>query len=342
MKPRHYLFLSCFISSLLFYQPLGTGTACALEAKDKTAAAGTTSPDQPRDHTWDKLYARLIRDGFTPKELQPYFAALQNAYSQKPMGNKAKELYTANFVPKKQTAKSKNQPKSNPLGIPYPWYDGYVTDENAQKCRDFIADNEKYFAMAEKQFAVPRHVLSALIYVETWHGKFLGKFRPLPMLASMAATTDLAMVPDYTRSMKLSAKQKKWLQEKVKTKADWAYGELKALLRYSLQNGIDIGSVPSSIYGAIGYGQFMPSNIPRYSVDGNKDGKIDLFSPEDAIPSIANFLHKQGWTQKKLPFAKQVKVLKRYNYSTAYAHTILALAKLSEQQKPLSANKEKK
>lgn len=284
------------------------------------------------DKTWNDLYQRLLKDGFTEDELQIFFPNLENAYSQKPMGNKVKELYNANFAPKKKSS-PKQKPKKNSLGIPYPWYDGYVTKENAIKCQNFIREHEKYFLLAEQQYKVPRNVLSALIYVETWHGKFMGKFNPLPMLASMAVSTDLSMLSDYTANLSMTAAQKKWMQNKISGKANWAYGELKALLRYALQNDIDIMSVPSSIYGAMGYGQFMPSNISRFGKDGNGDGKIDLYNPEDAIVSIAFFLNKQGWKEKNPAFASQVKILKRYNYSTAYAHTILALAKLSEKQK---------
>lgn len=325
--------LFCIINSAVLFFCVSLSAGHAAELPDYTK----------KNSVWYPLYKRLLKDGFTEKELQVFFPQIQNAYSQKPMGNKVKELYTVRFVPKKPKKKQPQQPKDNPLGIPYPWYNGYVTKENAEKCRNFIKENEEYFLLAEKKYQVPREILSALIYVETWHGKFLGKFQPLPMLASMSVSTKLSMLPDYTQKLSLTKSQKAWLEEKMKVKADWAYTELKALMHYSLKNGIDLQETPSSIYGAIGYGQFMPSNIPRFGVDGNGDKKIDLFDPADAIPSVANFLHKQGWTKKNLPFKNQVKVLKRYNYSTAYAHTILALAKLTVlEEKEKNKGKEQK
>lgn len=287
-----------------------------------------------KESQWYPLYHKLKKDGFTDKELQPYFRILENNYSQKPMGNKVKELYQAKFAPKKKPPKKtqKQEKKENKLGIPYPWYPGYVTTENAKKCKKFIEKNKEFFAKAEKQYKIPKEVLSALIYVETWHGKFLGKFNPLIMLGSMAISTDLAMLPDYTKQIKLNDAQNQWMQNAIIKKADWAYTELKALLTYSIKNNIDITKTPSSIYGAIGYGQFMPTNIPRFAIDGNNDNIIDLFHAPDAILSVANFLHKQGWKTLSPSFNTQVKVLKRYNYSNAYAHTILALAKLTKQQ----------
>ena len=288
-----------------------------------------------KNSTWYPLYIALKKDGFSQKELQPFFIALENNFSQKPMGNKVKELYQAKFAPKKPKTKKdiQKQKKENKLGIPYPWFPGYVTTENAKKCKIFIKENKEFFNKAEKQYKIPQEVLSALIYVETWHGKFLGKFNPLIMLSSMAISKDLAMLPDYTKQIKLTDSQTIWMQNAIQKKADWAYKELKALLIYSIKNNIDITKTPSSIYGAVGYGQFMPSNISRFAIDGNDDKIIDLFHAPDAILSVANFLHKQGWTTLKPTFKNQVKVLKRYNYSTAYAHTILALAKLTTQTK---------
>lgn len=326
----------CLIFVLCCFVSFSTATENKITPAEanKTAKNKWAKPEF-KDKTWNGLYARLLKDGFSKKDLNKYFAQLENEYSQIPMGNKVKELYNASFANKKKTPQDKNKakekPKTNKLGIPYPWYPGYVTEENAQKCIKFLDENKEYFAQAEKKYAVPKEILSALIYVETWHGKFLGKYNPLPMLASMSISTELSMLPNYTAKLNLTEAQKNYLQEKIKVKADWAYTELKALLRYAIKNKIDINTVPSSIYGAIGYGQFMPSNIPLYGIDANKDGKIDLFDPPDAILSVAKFLHTQGWKQRNIDFNKQVKVIKRYNHSTAYANTILALAKLTKQ-----------
>lgn len=320
---RSILVLFCFVCALFCF--------VSVPQASQNKAGITEKPWH--DSTWDNLYNRLLKDGFSQKQLDKYFVQLENEFSQIPMGNKVKELYNASFVPKKKPAENKDseKPKTNKLGIPYPWFDGYVTDANAVKCLKFLKDNEKYFALAEKKYKVPREVISALIYVETWHGKYLGKFNPLPMLASMSISTDLAMLPKYTEKLNLTEEQKEYLQKKIKVKADWAYDELKALLRYAIKNKIEINTVPSSIYGAIGYGQFMPTNIPLYGIDGNKDGRIDVFDPADAILSVAKFLHVQGWKKKNMDYNKQAKVIKRYNHSTAYANTILALAKLTKQ-----------
>jgi membrane-bound lytic murein transglycosylase B len=40
--------------------------------------------------------------------------------------------------------------------------------------------------------------------------------------------------------------------------------------------------------------QFEPSSF-KIAVDGDGDGKIDLFNPEDAILSVAHYLTTRGW-----------------------------------------------
>ena len=106
----------------------------------------------------------------------------------------------------------------------------------------------------------------------------------------------------------------------------------KALLSYCYANGIDPLEVKGSVYGAIGLCQFMPSNISLYAVDGNGDGIIDLFTVDDAVDSLSNYLRRNGW-KSGLSLERQTRVLRSYNAMDIYAHTILALAKTIRQLK---------
>ena len=46
----------------------------------------------------------------------------------------------------------------------------------------------------------------------------------------------------------------------------------------------------------MGMGQFIPSSYRNYAVDGDGDGKRDLFgNPTDAIASVANYFMVHGW-----------------------------------------------
>ena len=69
----------------------------------------------------------------------------------------------------------------------------------------------------------------------------------------------------------------------------------------------------------------MPSNIAKRAVDGDGDGKIDLFIAADAVASLSNYLKKSGW-KDGIALDTQIKVLRSYNAMYIYARTILALA----------------
>jgi len=77
---------------------------------------------------------------------------------------------------------------------------------------------------------------------------------------------------------------------------EWARGQLLAALRI-LQNG-DIGraQMVGSWAGAMGQTQFLPTNFLAYAVDGDGDGRRDLWgSMADVMASTAHFLARSGW-----------------------------------------------
>ncbi|WP_283137975.1 lytic transglycosylase domain-containing protein [Rhizohabitans arisaemae] len=79
---------------------------------------------------------------------------------------------------------------------------------------------------------------------------------------------------------------------------------------------------PSSA-GALGPMQFMPGTWRAYGLDGDGDGKADVWSAYDAVPSAARYLcaNKAGQGGKRLEQA-----VWRYNHSWAYVRKVLNLA----------------
>lgn len=68
--------------------------------------------------------------------------------------------------------------------------------------------------------------------------------------------------------------------------------------------------------GARGIAQFMPSTWESSGVDGNGDGKRDVWDPEDAIPSSAKYLCGIARDVKDVPGNKQSNMLAAYNAGT--------------------------
>ena len=83
---------------------------------------------------------------------------------------------------------------------------------------------------------------------------------------------------------------------------------------------IDSGHIQSenmtgSWAGAMGQCQFMPSTFARYGVDGDGDGRIDIWnSLPDIFASAANFLSESGWKGDER-WGREVRLPENFDYS---------------------------
>lgn len=233
-------------------------------------------------------------------------------------------------------AELEKNPRPAPADIAFPEFrDGEVhevvlSQERLAEAREFAAVNRKALARVRERYGVPEEYLVALLAVETRVGRYLGDEVALVNLSSLTAAEDPARVAPAFAYENPGPDRQAWINKKALEKGEWAYGELKALLRYAEAQGIDPLSIPGSIYGAIGICQFMPSNALKYAVDGNGDGKADLFDTEDAVMSLGNILRVMGWKPPMTDEAMR-KVFFAYNHSQVYVNTIMdAAARLRE------------
>ena len=265
---------------------------------------------------WRPLADRLAADGLSGPRVDALLATLSATPTQSPMGRKMRELYNRKFFPK--------PPSTAPAAL---YYKGVLTDANVQLCRQFVAQNKRAFDQAEARFGVPSSIAVSLLFVETRLGKVLADVpeNAFYTLASMAVTRQPSDIPDWLPRMPGYQEHLDWFAEIMPKRADWAYKEVKALVEHMLRDNIDPHHLPSSIYGAVGLCQFMPSNIAMYGADGDGDGKVDLFTIPDAVASLSNYLAKHGW-KSGLPRTRQHQLLMAYNHAAIYANTILALS----------------
>ena len=268
---------------------------------------------------WQPLAQRLAAEGLPAPRVNALLATLAPVPSQSPMGRKMLELYKSRFMPK--------PPSVTPPTMQY--YKGVVTEQNASLCREFVAGHKLAFSQAQARFGVPSSVAVALLFVETRLGKVLADVpeNALFTLASMAVSRQPDDISQWLPRMPGYEEHLPWFEETMPKRADWAYKEVRALVTHILQDDLDPRYLPSSIYGAVGLCQFMPSNIAAYGADGDGDGKVDLFHVPDAVASLSNYLARHGW-KPGINRAQQHKVLMAYNKSVVYANTILALADL--------------
>jgi lytic murein transglycosylase len=80
------------------------------------------------------------------------------------------------------------------------------------------------------------------------------------------------------------------------TRKDMFYAELIAALKIVQDGHIPVSEMKSSVAGALGQPQFLPSKYLAYAVDFDGDGRRDIWrSVPDTLASIANYLRQHGW-----------------------------------------------
>jgi membrane-bound lytic murein transglycosylase B len=140
----------------------------------------------------------------------------------------------------------------------------------------FWRNNRATLQRAYEEFGVPPEVIVGILGVETIYGRFMGNFRVLDALTTLAF--------DYPNTPNRADREQTFRKN------------LEDYLVWTRDSQIDPSSVLGSYTGAIGIPQFLPSSIVQYAIsyDGNK--QIDLRNSQaDAIGSVANYLKQNGW-----------------------------------------------
>jgi membrane-bound lytic murein transglycosylase B len=205
-------------------------------------------------------------------------------------------------------------------------YDQFANDWSIDKAKKYMNKYRQELDGVEKAFGVDSRVITAILLVESGLGKNTGKRSALNSLSTLASL----MYPDvrsafYKQIPAEKRPPKNKFEKAARRRSKWAYAELKAFLTYTYQEGFDPAEIPGSFAGAMGYAQFMPSNILAYGKDGNGDGTIDLTTHPDSMASIANFLKRHGW-KPGISRKKKEKVIYHYNHSDYYVKAILKIA----------------
>lgn len=205
-------------------------------------------------------------------------------------------------------------------------YNQFLRPERLAKAREYLATHAADLAATHENYGVAPEVITAILLVETNLGGITGWQTVFNILATMAALENREARETFWATMPTAKRvTRKKFNAKADRKSRWAYTELKALLEYTQREDLDPLSLKGSYAGALGYCQFMPSNALKLGVDGNGDGRVDLFAHPDAIASVGNYLKHHGW-RSELDRQKRYKVILRYNYSKPYANTILKIA----------------
>jgi lytic murein transglycosylase len=143
-------------------------------------------------------------------------------------------------------------------------------------------------AAIEQRFGVPREILIGIWSRESAFGAIQGDFDVVRSMASLAAQG---------------------------RRRDWAEGELIATLKIIGSGEFPRSQLKGSWAGAMGQTQFIPSSFLSTAVDGDGDGKRDIWtSAPDALASAADLLAKGGWVRGQ-GWAREVSVPSGFDFS---------------------------
>ncbi len=138
----------------------------------------------------------------------------------------------------------------------------------------FANQHKELLDHVEEELGVPKRVLLGILGVETSFGKIQGRYEVINSLYTLAVG--------------------------YPPRSNFFREELINLFYLCREQDFSISSIKGSYAGAMGAPQFIASSYRNYAIDGNGDGKIDLFNSwDDVLMSIGNYLNKNGWDPTK-------------------------------------------
>lgn len=146
-----------------------------------------------------------------------------------------------------------------------------INDARIAQGRRMMREHRTLLERVSKKYGVPAQYIVALWGIETSYGNNTGGFDVIAALATLAH--------DGRRS-------------------EFFRQELLAALKILEEGHITHAKMRGSWAGAMGQNQFMPSSFHRFAVDGNGDGRRNIWgSLPDVFASTANYLAKSGWKE---------------------------------------------
>ncbi|MEA2111330.1 MAG: lytic murein transglycosylase B [Campylobacterota bacterium] len=254
-----------------------------------TYAYASTFVDYSNNDLAKKFINKMVKEeNFSHTELQALFCKVE-------FQKRSLKFYE---IPKKSDKKQLSKPKKSSKKNWGSWsrYEKkLVNPKRINKGVDFMKKHKTTLKRAHKKYGIPPEYITAIIGIESYYGSYTGKYPVFDTLCTLAF--------EKNRRNKFFTK------------------ELREYLKMTKREDVNPREIKGSFAGAIGLGQFMPSNFEKLGVDFNNDGKVRISEPIDAIGSIANYFKQSGWKQG-IPVATRVsyKGLRFNQHKTGYKH----------------------
>ena len=156
-------------------------------------------------------------------------------------------------------------------------FTNYINDSisisRIQRGKRKLKEYAKTLHKIQDKYGIPPEILVSLWGLESDFGSFTGKFSTMNTLATLACEG---------------------------RRREFFTNELLCALTMLDSEKITVDDMTGSWAGAMGQPQFMPSTFHYYAVDGNGDGKKNIWqNTSDVFASAANYLYKLKWKREE-------------------------------------------
>nr|WP_236944293.1 lytic murein transglycosylase [Kushneria marisflavi] len=168
------------------------------------------------------------------------------------------------------------------------YLDSAVSSSRVDNGRQKLAEHRSAADQAQARYGVPGSVITAIWGIESNYGSNFGSFSTIDAFATLG----------------YEGRRHAFAEE-----------QLMAALRIIQEGDIDRDHMLGSWAGAMGHTQFIPTSFLAYAVDGDNDGRRDIWgSIPDVMASTANYLAKNGW-QSGQPWGVEVTLPEGFDYT---------------------------
>ncbi|MEZ8740267.1 lytic transglycosylase domain-containing protein [Photobacterium swingsii] len=144
-----------------------------------------------------------------------------------------------------------------------------VPDWKVKQANQLYQKHRKTLEAVGKKYGVQPRFIVALWGVESNFGRLMGNYNVVEALSTLA----------------YEGRREAFFRKQV-----------MAALQILDEGHIAAKDMKGSWAGAMGQPQFMPTSFLTFAVDGNNDGRVDIWNTQaDVFASAANYLSKSGW-----------------------------------------------
>ena len=147
----------------------------------------------------------------------------------------------------------------------------FMTPKRIATGVEFWNDHADDLERISQKYNVSPAIIVAIVGVETFYGQRMGTYRIIDALATLGF--------DYPK------------------RGAFFRDQLADFFTLAAKEHLDLNDALGSYAGAMGMPQFIPSSYLDLAVDGDGDGRCDLWhSDADVFASVAHYFSEHGWT----------------------------------------------